>query len=123
MRFHEGEGQVFSGWNWSPDGRMLAGFLNRDDGVVTYSPDSQTFRRLTEHGSDPAWLSDNRRLLFLNNGKIHLLDSVSGRSKELVSAMPEEIARRGFAVSLDDRRIYFSVSTTDADVWMAEFEN
>jgi Tol biopolymer transport system component len=102
---------------------MLAGFLNRDDGVVIYSPDSRTFRRLTEHGSDPAWLSDSRRLLFLNNGKIFLLDGVSGGSKELVSAMPEEIARRGFAVSPDDRRIYFSVSTTEADVWMAEFEN
>jgi TolB protein len=117
-----GQGQVFSGWNWSPDGRMLAGFLNRDDGVVIYSPDSRTFRRLTGHGSDPAWLSDSRRLLFLDKGKICLLDSVSGRSKELVSAMPEEIARRGFAVSPDDRRVYFSVSTTEADVWMAEFE-
>jgi hypothetical protein len=50
------------------------------------------------------------------------LDSVSGRSKELVSATPEEIARRGFAVSTDDRRIYYSVSATEADVWMAEFE-
>jgi Tol biopolymer transport system component len=101
---------------------MLAGFLNRDDGVAIYSPDSQTFRRLTESGSDPAWLSDSRRLLFLNKGTICLLDSASGRSKGLVSAMPEEIARRGFAVSPDDRRIYFSVSTTEADVWMAEFE-
>jgi len=118
-----GEGQVFSGWNWSPDGRMLAGFLNRDDGVATYSPDSRAFRGLTGHGSDPAWLSDSRRLLFLNNGKLRLLDSVSGRSKDLVSAAPEEIARRGFAVSPDDRRIYFSVSTTEADVWMAQFEN
>jgi len=36
--------------------------------------------------------------------------------------MPEEIARRGFAMSPDDRRIYFSVSTTEADVWLAEFE-
>ena len=117
-----GQGQAFSAWNWSPDGRMLAGFLNRDNGVVIYSPDSRTFRGVTESGSDPAWLSDNRRLLFLNQGKICLLDSVSGRSKELVSARPEEIARRGFALSPDDRRIYYSVSTTEADVWMAEFE-
>ena len=83
-----GQGQVFSGWNWSADGRTLAGFLNRDDGVVIYSPDSQTFRRLTESGSDPAWLSDSRRLLFLNKGTICLLDSASGRSKGLVSATP-----------------------------------
>jgi hypothetical protein len=36
--------------------------------------------------------------------------------------MPEEVARRGFAVSPDDSRIYFSVSTTEADVWMVEFQ-
>jgi hypothetical protein len=60
--------------------------------------------------------------LFLDKGKICLLDSASGQSKELVSATPEEIARRGFAVSTDDRRIYYSVSATEADVWMAEFE-
>jgi hypothetical protein len=36
--------------------------------------------------------------------------------------MPEQVARRGFAVSPDDRHIYFSVSTTEADVWKIEFE-
>ncbi len=35
--------------------------------------------------------------------------------------MPEQVARRGFAVSPDDRVIYFSVSTTEADVWKIEF--
>jgi hypothetical protein len=36
--------------------------------------------------------------------------------------MPEEVARRGFAVSPDDRQIYFSVSTTEANLWKIEFE-
>ncbi|MGA2268538.1 MAG: protein kinase [Bryobacteraceae bacterium] len=117
-----GEGQIFNGWNWSPDGRMLAGFLNREDGIAIYSLAARSYRKVTEHGADPVWLSDSRRILFLDRGKIHLLDSGSGRTRELVSVMPEEIARRGFAVSPDDCRIYFSVSTTEADVWMAEFE-
>jgi len=114
-------GQLFNGWYWSPDGSMLAGFLNRDDGIAIYWPAARTYRRLTSHGADPAWLSDSRRLLFLDRGKIHLLDSASGNERELVSVMPEEVARRGFAVSPDDRQIYFSVSTTEADVWMVEF--
>jgi hypothetical protein len=42
---------------------------------------------------------------------------------ELLSVAPEEIARRGFAVSPDDGHIYFSVSTTESDVWMLEFEH
>jgi hypothetical protein len=93
------------------------------DGIALYSVASQTFRRLTDHGSDPVWLSDSRRLLFHHGGKIHLLDSQSGGSRELLSIMPEEVARRGFAVSPDDRHIYFSVSTTEADVWMLEIEH
>jgi hypothetical protein len=68
------------------------------------------------------WLSDSRRLLFLDKGKIHLLDTASGSTRELVSVTPEEVARRGFAISRDDLRIYFSVSTTEADVWMVEFQ-
>jgi len=39
----------------------------------------------------------------------------------MVSVAPEEIARRGFAVSPDDRQVYFSVSSTEADVWMLQF--
>ncbi|HTS67109.1 MAG TPA: protein kinase [Candidatus Acidoferrales bacterium] len=115
-------GQVFSAWNWSPDGKTLAGFLDRDNGVAIYTVASRSFRKLTEHGADPAWLSDSRRLLYLDKGKIYLSDLTSGNSRELVSAAPEEIARRGFAVSPDDLRIYFSVSTTEADVWMVEFQ-
>ncbi|MCX6633421.1 MAG: protein kinase, partial [Candidatus Solibacter sp.] len=117
-----GERQMFNGWHWSPDGTMLAGFLNRDDGIALYSLASRSFRRLTGHGADPVWLSDNRRLVFLDRGKIHLVDSASGSTREILSVMPEEIARRGFAVSPDDRHIYFSVSTTEADLWMVEFE-
>jgi Tol biopolymer transport system component/predicted Ser/Thr protein kinase len=117
-----GEDQIFAGWSWSPDGRMLAGFLGRDSGVAVYSLASRSFRKLTGHGADPVWLSDSRRLLFLDGGKIYLLDSESGKTHELVSVLPEEIARRGFALSADDRHIFFSVSMTEADVWMAEFE-
>ena len=117
-----GDGQVFNAWTWSPDGRMLAGFLNRDDGIAVYTLASRSFRKLTAHGADSVWLSDSRRLLFLDRGKIYLLDSDSGSTRELVSVMPEEVARRGFALSPDDGHIYFSVSTTEADVWMVEFE-
>jgi Tol biopolymer transport system component len=116
------EGVLFSGWNWSPDGTMLAGFLGRDNGIAVYNVQSRTYRRLNNTGADPVWLSDSKRLLFLDKGKIFLLDSATGVTRELVSATPEEIARRGFSISPDDRRIYFSVSTTEADVWMLEFE-
>jgi Tol biopolymer transport system component/predicted Ser/Thr protein kinase len=116
------QGQLFNGWTCSPDGKTLAGFLNRDDGIVLYSLATREFRRVTRHGSDPVWLSDNRRLLFHDAGRLHIVDTQTGASKEVLSIEPEEIARRGFAVSPDDRHIYFSVSVTEADVWMVEME-
>jgi Tol biopolymer transport system component len=117
------EGQLFNAWNWSPDGRMLAGFLNRDDGIAIYTPSQRTFERLTAVGSDPVWLSDSRRLLYHAKGRVHLIDRQSGSTRELISIAPEEIARRGFSVTPDDRYIYFSTSITEADVWFMEFEH
>jgi serine/threonine protein kinase len=117
-----GEGELFNGWNWSPDGATVAGFLNRENGLALYNVQTRTYRKLTKTGADPVWLSDSRRLLYLDRGKIYLIDSVTGATRELVSATPEEIARRGFAIAPDDRHIYFSIATTEADVWMLEFE-
>jgi hypothetical protein len=101
---------------------MLAGFLNQDEAIAIYLLESGTFRKLTDFGSDPVWLSDGRALLFVNKGKIYETSTVSGEPHEAVSVAPEEIARRGFAVSPDDRQIYFSVTSTEADVWMLQFE-
>ncbi len=113
-------GKLFNGWSWSPDGKTIAGFLNRDDGIALYSVASREFRRITKHGSDPVWLSDSRRLLFHDDGRLHIVDSQTGAEKEILSIAPDEVARRGFAVSPDDRHIYFSVSITEADLWMIE---
>lgn len=48
--------------------------------------------------------------------KIHLLDGAPAATRELVPVMPEQVARRWFAASPDDRDICFGVST-EADVW------
>jgi serine/threonine protein kinase len=114
--------ESFNAWSWSPDGRKLAGFLQHKDGSFTgisvYSFETQSYTRLTGSGMDPIWLSDSRRLLFLDQGRIHLVDSETKRQHEVLSIAPREIALRGFAISRDDHRIYFSLPTTNADVWL-----
>ncbi|PYT96848.1 MAG: hypothetical protein DMG34_23485 [Acidobacteria bacterium] len=86
-------------------------------GIMTYSLDSGRFDKLTDYGVDPIWHSD-RRLLFIHEGKIHLVDSETRKAHEILSIAPQEMARRGFALSRDDRQIYFSVANTEADVWL-----
>ncbi|MEX2300557.1 MAG: protein kinase [Bryobacterales bacterium] len=81
-------------YSWSPDGRKLAGHLQRRGtraGVLVYSFDSLKFERLTEAGGAPRWLSDGRRLLFQQEEKILLVDSQSRRTREVLSVFPNEI--------------------------------
>ncbi|MBA2526305.1 MAG: serine/threonine-protein kinase [Pyrinomonadaceae bacterium] len=111
-------------WSWSPDGRKLAGGQERGggrpSGIFVYSLDSQQYEKLTDFGSQPVWLSDSRRLLFRNQSKLFLIDSQSKRIHEVLSVAPH-----GFdAVTLprDDRLIYFSLITTEADIWLMNLE-
>lgn len=120
-------GHLYSAWSWSPNGQSVAGFEQREDGayagIVVYSPTSRTFDKLTDFGADPIWLSDSQRLLFLYEGSIHIVDRRSRRTREILSIAPQEIARRGFAISRDDRQIYFSVARLDADIWLMNSED
>jgi len=115
-------GESFNAWSWSPDGRMLAGFLQERDGtlsgIAVYSFETDSYTKLTSFGLDPIWLSDSRRLLFNHQGRIYLVDAETKKTQEVLSIAPYEIGRRGFAVSRDDRKIYYSLATTEADLWL-----
>jgi len=106
---------------WSPDGNEIAGDLQDPtgsySGIAVYSLPSRTFRRLTRFGSVARWLSDSRRLIFYDEHRIYLLDSRSGRVRELLSVAPHELGGAVVAVARDDRTIAFVQETTEADVW------
>ena len=103
--------------SWSADGRKLAG---HGGGIYSYSLDSQRYKRLTEFGEHPIWLNDNQRLLFFAQAKLYLLDSRTEKAQELLSIAPHHFQAIG--LSRDSRVIYFSLKTTEADVWLASLE-
>ena len=107
-------------WSWSPDGRKLAGNPT-PQGILVYSLESQQYEKLTDFGASPVWLNDSRRLLFRNQGKLYLIDSQSKKIHEVLSVAPHEF---GIGVTLprDDRLIYFSLITTEADIWLMTLE-
>ena len=116
----------FYAWSWSPDGRKLAGFQQREDGssagVLEFDLASRTFTKVSDFGADPLWLSDSQRLLMNHRGRLYLLEAAGKAPREILSLAPYDISPRGFSVSRDDRTIYFSVATTSADIWMATFD-
>jgi hypothetical protein len=50
-----------------------------------------------------------------------VLDSQTGKTREIVSVAPHEIAGNA-AISRDDRKIYFSVSASESEIWLMSLE-
>jgi Tol biopolymer transport system component len=109
--------------DWSRDGRTLAGAVRQLGGPVgigIYSLGQQEFERLTDRGNWPHWLSDGRRLLFDDSGRLYLVDSRSRKVHEVLSAAPYEVfASRP---SRDGRWIYFIQMAREADIWQMSVE-
>jgi WD40-like Beta Propeller Repeat len=82
----DGGGPFFAS-AWSPDGtRLVGGFSG--PGVIVYSFAERRCRRLTEKGSRAFWLADGRRLVYVEGGKLYLLDEETGASRELLAPPP-----------------------------------
>src|SRR5262245_1490772 len=112
-------------WSWSPDGRRLVGVQRHSDGriggIFVYSFETQQYEKLTDFGGSPFWLSDSRRLLFAYRNKIFLVDSQTKRVREVLSLTSQNVGIP-FTLSRDDRQIYFSLITTEADIWLMTLE-
>ena len=69
--------------DWSGDGKLIA-FTTRIGGqfqIGVYNLASRTAQIITSSGGEnPAWTRDSRHLVYDNNGRIYLLDTVSRQS-------------------------------------------
>jgi hypothetical protein len=52
--------------------------------------------------------------------KLYLIDSESGKAREIFPAAPHSIPPAGARLSPDNRMIYFSVAIAEGDVWLAD---
>ena len=115
------QGLGFSASSWSRDGRWLAGALQQGEqalpGIVLYSLAGRRYRQVTERGDSATWLSDSRRLLYREGGRILLLDTVT-RAARPVLTTPPEFDLNDFSVSPDDRTVYLARDTEQGDVWL-----
>ncbi|MBS1212535.1 MAG: serine/threonine protein kinase, partial [Proteobacteria bacterium] len=109
--------------SWSPDGRRLAGMELMADGqiqgVFVYSFSDRRYEKLSGSAfwSWPTWLQDSRRLLFLDDNKLNLIDIRSGEIKEILSVVLHTLSR--VSISPDNRTVYFSTIQDEGDVWLA----
>ena len=109
-------------FSWSSDGQLLAGTWSdgSNDSLRVYDLQTETYDEVTDFGTRPAWLKDNRRLLFRANGRLYLTDAVTKKFKEVLSLTPHEI--RSFCVSKNNV-VYYTLRRTEADIWLLSRES
>ena len=114
---------VFRAFSWSPDGSKLGGWINsppEHKGILTYSFITNTFERITDFGSRPLWLHDNRRMLFRHEGKLFLVNSETKKIKEISLHSPNPVIEYG--LTGDSRTLYYTLLSTEADIWLLNLE-
>ncbi len=113
-------GLTFAPYTWSPDDRRIAGTLydkNKEvPGIVLYDLTAQRYERLNQQGNAPAWLPDNRRLLYAFNYKFFLLDSQTKASRELRFSAGDSVDNP--SVSADGKYLYYSADDNQESIWM-----
>lgn len=106
-------------WDWSPDGQKLAiQFGGSQAGVGYYSFATRRYERVSGMESLPSWLPDSRRLLFTYRDAVFLADTETKQTRELLARSTEPV--RSVAVSKDGRLLYFTVASTENDIWMLD---
>ena len=120
-----GKDEWFTPWSWSADGRRLAGHATPRSGlsagIFLYSFESRRYEKLADFGLYPVWLKDGRRLLFCYKEKLYTVDTETKKVTEIMrgalSARTGEMLGAA-SISPDQRTLYFSQGTIEADVWM-----
>ncbi|HEX8354713.1 MAG TPA: protein kinase [Pyrinomonadaceae bacterium] len=115
----------FWAFSWSPDGGRLAGWTGRQSryrGIVVHTIETGVYEQVTEFGSNPVWLKDDRRLLFSHQEKLYLVDSETKKVRELSLPLPPPSRLDGYGISSDNRMLYYGLAAKEADVWMLDVE-
>jgi dipeptidyl aminopeptidase/acylaminoacyl peptidase len=114
-----GGGFGFVAWDWSLDGEKLAGsFSVATPGVGYYSFAERKYERLDNVDAYPMWLSDSRRFIFSNEGKVYIADIVTKRVQRFFEAGQDQ--PHGIGIARDDSLLYFSVSNSESDIWLLD---
>ena len=103
---------------------MLVGWqpLDEERSIVIYSfADGHYQRFVLGFGAYPIWLNDDRRVLFREGGSLYLLDRITGKWQEILALKAPTLIGH-YALSGDNRRLYYTSGNGEADIWLLNTE-
>ena len=109
----------FNSQSWSPDGTRIAGNTYRGSGMLIYTVASKTYEKITTNGTVPYWLPDGRRLLYLVDGGLSVIDTVTKRSVRIYSPPQGEFLGAPI-ISPKGDEIYALFTKPQADIILAK---
>jgi Tol biopolymer transport system component len=116
----------FEGWAWSRDGQRLAGIKHLPNGlhsgIGVYEEASGKYDWFTDFGDWPVWLKDNRRLLFVSQGKVFLFDTATRKYQPVLAVTDQDVDIGSPSLSADNRVLFFTFVSAEADVWLMTLE-
>jgi eukaryotic-like serine/threonine-protein kinase len=105
-----------------PENGLMLGHIagNGENPLVLYSLAEEKLTRLGVRGTRPAWIpgTNNRYFVFLRDDACYLYDRELKREKRLFSTGHNEMYF--LQISASGRRIYFTETIRNADLWMGE---
>jgi serine/threonine protein kinase/Tol biopolymer transport system component len=115
-------GEAFYPTSWSRDGERLAGNISRLDGsmlegIGVYFVRSRTYLRWTSRGANPVWLRDDRRLLYIEAGKVLAFDTRTYETREVL-APPPSSEYLAVSASPDGRSLFAVRAVEEGDIWL-----
>ncbi|CAN5742231.1 hypothetical protein BH18ACI5_BH18ACI5_09350 [soil metagenome] len=68
------------------------------------------------------WLADSRRIIYFARGgrDLVVLDTFSGKRTVVDVRLPSPAVAEVFAISPDNRTIYYPAARAEADIWIVE---
>ena len=108
-------------WDWSPDGKKLAGVIVLGDkrSIGTYSFDTSQYEIMLEDSDAvPSWLPNSRHLIYSGGRKIFVIDTLTKRIRELFAN--QTVDMRSPFVSRDGKLLYYTAANLESDIWMLD---
>jgi Tol biopolymer transport system component/predicted Ser/Thr protein kinase len=116
------ENLSYSVRDWSKDGKKLLVIFFEPDGdekgTGVFDLEKRSFEKMTDSGSSPVWLNDNRHFIFIDRNTLFLCDTTTKKITGLYKPSSYEIQQA--VPSPDNKTIFFRYLQVDADVWLLD---